>query len=64
MAASQWTVYVADRTSPFYFDKSLTADEVKSALVSTGHSSVATAEMVINGDTITFRRPAGGNKGV
>ena len=63
MSSSQWTVRVADRTQPYYFDRSLTADEVKSALVSTGHSNVATSEMVINGNEITFRRPSGGTKG-
>lgn len=64
MAASQFTVYVPDRTQPFYFDAGLTPEEVRSALVSTGHSSVQTAEMVISGSTITFRRPQGGTKGL
>ena len=64
MSSSQWTVRVPDRSAPFYFDRTLTADEVKSALVSTGHTNVATSEMVINGSEITFRRASGGNKGL
>ena len=62
MSTSQWTVRVPDR-SPMYFEGSLTPDEIKSVLVSTGHTNVGTAEMVINGREITFRRPSGGTKG-
>lgn len=64
MAASNWTVYVPDSTRALYFQRSFTPEEVKSALVSTGNSAVQSAEMVINGDTITFRRVQGGSKGV
>lgn len=60
---SRWTVYVPDRTEPFYFQTTLTAEEVRGALESTGYPSVRTAEMVINAQTITFRRPSGGTKG-
>lgn len=63
MSSGQWTVYVPDRTAPFFFERTLTADEVKSALVSTGHSNVATSEMVISGNEIRFRRASGGTKG-
>lgn len=64
MAASQWTVNVPDRSTPFYFSTNLTAEEVRSALISVGHTSVENAEMVQSGNTLTFRRPVGGTKGV
>ena len=64
MAASQWTVNVPDRSTPFYFSTNLTAEEVRSALISVGHTSVENAEMVQSGNILTFRRPVGGTKGL
>lgn len=64
MAANNWTVYVPDRSAPFTFPKTMTPEEVKSSLETTGFSSVASAEQVLDGDTIRFRRVAGGTKGL
>jgi hypothetical protein len=64
MSATQFTVYVPDRSAPFYFPQTLTPEEIRQALVSTGHTSVSSAEMVLSGSTITFRRPTGGTKGL
>lgn len=64
MAASQWTVHVPDRSAPMYFDSNLTPEEIRSVLVSTGFTSVQTAEMVQSGNTLTYRRPSGGTKGL
>lgn len=63
MSVGNWTVYVPDRSTPYTFPQTLTQEEVRTALVSTGHASVGTSEMVVNGSTITFRRPQGGTKG-
>lgn len=64
MASSNWTVYVPDRSAPLTLPSSLTTEEVRSSLVGTGYTSVENAEMVVQGDRITFRRPQGGSKGV
>ena len=44
MASGQKTVYVPDRSAPMYFDSGLTTEEIKSALVSTGHTAVQNSE--------------------
>mgnify|MGYP001566801222 FL=1 len=65
MASGQKTVYVPDRSAPMYFDSGLTTEEIKSALVSTGHTAVQNSEARISADglTIRFERVAGGTKG-
>lgn len=63
--AANYIVYVPDRSEPFTgFPQSLTHDEVRSALVATGHTSVENAELVVNGTTLRFRRVQGGTKGI
>ena len=64
MASSNFTVYVPDRSAPYTYPGSLTHEEVRQAVVLNGHPNVETAEMVVNGQTITFRRPTGGTKGL
>lgn len=61
----RWNVYVPDSVAPLRFSKSLTAEEVKHSLVQSGRSSVegTTMEVSVDGNTITFKRPTGGNKG-
>ena len=61
--ANQYTVYVPDQREALYFPTSFSPEEVRQALVSGGRSSVGTAELVVSGNTLTFRRPAGGTKG-
>ena len=65
MAATQYTVYVPDSTTPKFFSKDFTPAEVKSALISSGVASVQHASMTVSadGDTITFARVQGGSKG-
>lgn len=64
MAASYYTVYVPDRDAPYTgFLASMTPEEVRAALVATGNTAVETAEMVLSGSTIKFRRVQGGTKG-
>lgn len=65
MANSSWTAYVPDQSRSFGpFPGSLTPEEVRQALVATGHTSVQGAEMVIDGSVIKFRRVQGGSKGL
>lgn len=63
MANGNYTVYVPDRTQAFTYPGTLTHEEVRQALVLNGYPSVENAEMVVSGQTITFRRPTGGTKG-
>ena len=63
--SSTWTVYVPDRSEPIRnVPRSLTIDEVRQTLTASGFTSVQTAEVSTSGDTITFRRPSGGSKGI
>lgn len=66
MATGQFTVYVPDRSSPFYLPGTLTHEEVRQTLSGMGYASVENAELVVSagGSTITFRRPTGGTKGL
>lgn len=67
MAANDnYLVYVPDRTSPFTFPKSMTAEEVRQSLVATGYTQVENADLTLEngGNTIRFRRPQGGTKGL
>lgn len=59
----QWTVTVPDRRDSLSFNSSFTPEEVRAALVSTGYTSVENADLVVSGNSITFRRPTGGTKG-
>ena len=63
MANGNFTVYVPDRSTPITLPGTLTHEEVRQTLVGTGYPSVENAEMVVAGQTITFRRPTGGTKG-
>ncbi len=66
MAANeQYTIYVPDRTSPIRYPASLTVEEVRSALVGSGFTSVENAEVVMEaGNVLRFRRVQGGTKGL
>lgn len=64
MATSNFTVYVPDRSTPLTYPGTMTHEEIRQALVLNGYPSVENAEMVVNGQTITFRRPTGGTKGI
>ncbi len=59
-----WTVYLPDQSGSRSFPGSMTPEEVRGSLVGMGFSAVQTAELIINGNTLTFRRVAGGTKGL
>ncbi len=63
--AANYIVYVPDSTVPLTgFPKSMTVEEVRASLVATGRTALENAEVVQNGDQLTFRRTSGGTKGL
>lgn len=64
MATNKWTVYVPDRSAPYEFLKSMEIEEIRSALVTTGNSSVSSATYTVDGDVVRFNRVQGGSKGL
>lgn len=66
MAANeQYTIYVPDRSTPIRYPKSLTVEEVRSALVGSGFTACETARVVLEGDSVLrFERVQGGTKGI
>lgn len=65
MSASQKTVYVPDRSTPYYFPDTMTNEEIRGSLVATGHAGLSSAQVVeeAGGKTIRFQRVTGGSKG-
>lgn len=63
---SQYIVNVPDRSTPLYYPSSLTHEEVRATAVASGFTAVETAELIVSPDgrTLTFRRVAGGTKGL
>lgn len=66
MAQQNYTVYIPDRTAPVYLPNTMTQEEVRASLVGMGYTAVETAELVVEngGQTLRFRRVAGGTKGL
>lgn len=64
MANGNYTIYVPDRSAPISFPSSMTHEEVKAALIGSGYTSVENSELVVSGNTLTFRRVTGGSKGI
>lgn len=64
MAAEQYTVYVPDRSEPFRLPATLTHEEVRQTIAGMGYTAVETAELVVRGNELRFRRVAGGTKGL
>lgn len=66
MAASNYVVYIPDRSEPFNgFPRSMAVEEVRASLVATGHTALETAEVTVSadGNTLRFKRVSGGTKG-
>jgi uncharacterized membrane protein len=66
MAADTYTIFVPDRSLPITgFLRSMSTEEVRSALVGSGQTACENAEVVVSagGSTLTFRRVTGGTKG-
>jgi hypothetical protein len=65
-AAEQYTVSVPDSTRTFRFLKSMSVEEIRASLVTTGYPAVETAHAVVSpdGNSIAFQRVAGGTKGL
>lgn len=62
-SGSQYSIRVPDSTRVLNFPSSMTHEEVRAALVGSGYTAVESAELIVDGLNLTFRRVSGGSKG-
>lgn len=64
--AANYTIYVPDRAAPLtvQIPTTVTAEQARQILVSSGYTSLDTAEVCQDGNTLRFNRVRGGTKGL
>ena len=62
-ATGDYIVSIPDSTRTYRFPKSMSHEEIRASLVTTGNTVVSGASINVDGDNLTFQRPTGGRKG-